>query len=299
MTMKLTRNLGFLALALVATVTGCSKPPVAGSTPAGGTEAKPSNAAVNIKGSDTMVHLVTKWTEDYTAANPGANLIVTGGGSGTGIAALINGTTDIAMASRNMSDKEKADATAKGRTPVEHSVALDGIAIIVHKSNPLNDITMEQLAKIYLGEVKNWKDIGGPDAATVVLSRESSSGTFVFFQEHVLAKKDYGEDVRLMPATSAIVQGVEADAGAIGYVGLGYAHQAADRVKLLPVKATADAPAVAPTVETVRSKEYSIARELYLYTVGDATGTVKSFLDFTLGPAGQKIVEDEGYVALK
>lgn len=289
------RGLGLVALALVATITGCSKPPAAGSSDA----PKAANAAVNIKGSDTMVHLVTKWTEGFTAVNAGANLIVTGGGTGTGIAALINGTTDIAMASRNLSDKEKAQATEKGRTPVEHAVALDGIAIIVHKSNPLNDITMEQLAKLYVGEAANWKDIGGPDLKAVVLSRESSSGTYVFFQEHVLNKKDYGVDVRLMPATSAIVQGVETDAGAIGYVGLGYAHEAADKVKILPVKATPEAPAVNPTVETVRSKEYSIARELYLYSVGEATGTAKAFLDFVVSPAGQKIVEEEGYVALK
>jgi len=295
----LTRSLGVLALALVTTVVGCSKPPVAGSAPAGGAEAKPSNAAVTIKGSDTMVHLVTMWTEGYTKANPGANLIVTGGGTGTGIAALINGTTDIAMASRSMSEKEKGEATAKGRTPVEHAVALDGIAIIVHKSNPLNEITMEQIAKIYLGEVKNWKDIGGADTPAVVLSRESSSGTYVFFQEHVLAKKDFGDEVRLMPATSAIVQGVETDAGAIGYVGLGYAHSAGDKVKVLPVKATADAPAITPSIETVRSKEYSIARELYLYTVGEPSGTGKALLDFILGPEGQKIVDAEGYVALK
>ena len=294
------QSLSLVTLAIFTTLAGCSKPPAAGTAaPAGTADAKASEVAMTIKGSDTMVHLVTIWNEAFTAANPGANVIITGGGTGTGIAALINGTTDIAMASRGMSEKEKGEATAKGRTAVEHAVAQDGIAIIVHKSNPLNEITMEQIAKLYLGEVKNWKDLGGLDTAAVVLSRESSSGTFVFFQEHVLAKKDYGEDVRLMPATSAIVQGVEADAGAIGYVGLGYAHQAADKVKILPVKATADAPAIMPTIETVRSKEYSIARELYLYTVGEASGTAKAFLAFVLSPEGQKIVDAEGYVALK
>lgn len=297
----MTRAIISLVAVIIVALPGCTKPPAAGTTPAapsGGASAS-AKGAVTIKGSDTMVHLVTKWTEEFTKKTPGANIIVTGGGSGTGIAALINGTTDICMASRNMSDKEKADATAKGRAPVEHKVALDGIAIITHKSNPLNDITIEQLEKIYTGAVKNWNEIGGPDQAIIALSRESSSGTYVFFQEHVLQKKDYGEDVRLLPATSAIVQGVEADAGAIGYVGLGYAHGAEGQVKVLPVKAKADAPAVAATVETVRSKEYSIARELYFYTAGEPAGAAKDFLDFVNGPDGQKIVEAEGYVALK
>jgi phosphate transport system substrate-binding protein len=292
-----------LAIAAVATfvvaLQGCSKPPAPGTSTPGTDAAQASGAAVTIKGSDTMVHLVTKWTEDYTNAHTGANLIVTGGGSGTGVAALINGTTDICMASRSMSEKEKADAAGKGRAPVEHVVALDGIAIVTHKSNPLNDITIEQLGKIYRGEVKNWSEIGGPDQKIIALSRESTSGTYVFFQEHVLQKKDYGADVRLLPSTAAIVQGAETDAGAIGYVGLGYAHSAGDAVKVLPVKATPDAPAIPATVDTVRSKQYSIARELFFYTIGTPSGAVAQFLDFVKGPEGQKIVEAEGYVALK
>ena len=287
-----------LAMLLGTGVLGCTKPPAAGSqAPAG--QAPAAGAAITIKGSDTMVHLVTAWTEAYRKAKPDANLVVTGGGSGTGIAALINGTTNICMASRNMSDKEKADLKAKGSEAVEHKVALDGIAIVVSKTNPLTEITTEQLAKIYTGQVTNWKDLGGGDQKIIAYSRESSSGTYVFFQEHVLQKKDYGTDVLLMPATSAIIQGVESDAGAIGYVGLGYAHGAADKVKVLPVKATADAAAVAPSAETVRSKQYSIARELFYYTAGAPTGGAKEFVDFCMGPEGQKIVEAEGYVALQ
>ncbi len=281
-------------------LTGCTKPPAPGTQAAPAPGAAPAaSGSVTIKGSDTMVHLVAKWTESYAAKDSTAKLGLTGGGSGTGIAALINGQADICMSSRDMSAKEKEEAKAKGHETVEHTVALDGIAIVVHPSNPLNDITMDQLAKIYTGEITNWKDVGGPDQPLIALSRESTSGTYVFFQEHVLAKKDYAPGVRLMTATTGIVQGVETDAGAIGYVGLGYAHGAAGKVKILPVKATADAPAVAPTIETVRSKQYSIARALYFYTVGTPTGTVKSFLDYCMGPEGQKIVEEEGYVALQ
>lgn len=297
---SLVRTVVLAAALAIAAMPGCTKPPAPGASPApAGPGAAPAAAGgLTIKGSDTMVHLVTKWTEVYGAAHPDSKIAVTGGGSGAGIAALINGTTEVCMSSRDISEKEKADATAKGRAPVEHKVALDGIAIVTHKSNPLNDITIEQLAKIYTGEVKNWKDIGGPDQPIIALSRESSSGTYIFFQEHVLAKKDYGDEVRLLPATSAIVQGVETDAGAIGYVGLGYAHGAADKIKILPVKATPDAPAIMPTVETVVSKQYSIARALYFYTAGATTGTAQAFIDFCKGPEGQKIVEEEGYVAL-
>lgn len=290
------RSMTVVFVSVLAALSGCTKPPAPGTQTAQG--GSPSDS-VSIKGSDTMVHLVAKWTEAYRAAKPTSNIAVTGGGSGTGIAALINGTTNICMASRNMSEKEMADAAAKGRPAVETPVALDGIAIAVHKNNPLTDITLEQLEKIYTGEASNWKEVGGPDLPIVALSRESSSGTYVFFQEHVLKKRDYGVDVRLMPATSAIVQGVEADAGAIGYIGLGYAHDAADKVKILAVKAAADQPAVSPTIETVRSKEYSIARALYYYTAGEPTGAVKDFIDFCLGPEGQRIVEEDGYVALK
>lgn len=285
--------MGVIVAAITASP-GCTKPPAPGSANSPG-----SATSVTIKGSDTMVHLVSKWAETYKAQAPDVKIGVTGGGSGTGIAALLNGTTDICMSSRDMSAKEREEAKTKGREVVEHTVALDGIAIAVHTSNPLSEITMEQLAKIYTGEVSNWKDIGGPDARIIALSRESSSGTYVFFQEHVLNKKDYGADVRLMPSTAAIVQGVETDAGAIGYIGLGYAHEAAGRVKVLPVKAAADQPAVSPSVETVRSKAYSIARALYFYTNGQPTGAAKGFLDYCVGPEGQKVVEAEGYVALK
>ncbi len=258
-----------------------------------------ANAAakyVTIKGSDTMVHLVSTWAEDFMDNHEGADISVTGGGSGTGIAAMLNGTTDICAASRQMKEQEMAMAEQKKITPVRYVVARDGIAVVVNPENPVSTLTIEQLGKIFTGAYTNWNQVGGPDKPIIVLSRESSSGTYVFFQEHVLGKKDYTTDARLMPATSAIIQATGEDAWAIGYVGLGYAVKAGDKVKMLAVKADDKAPAVVPSEETVISGEYSIARPLQMYTNGEATGTIKEFIDFCLSPTGQKIVRETGYV---
>jgi phosphate transport system substrate-binding protein len=254
---------------------------------------------LTIKGSDTMVQLVSSWAEEFMKKYPEADVSVTGGGSGTGIAALINGTTDLCSASRDMKDKEIAEAQAKGFTPVANTVARDGIAVIVNPANPISELTQEQIAKIYTGAYTNWSQLGGPDQKIIVLSRESSSGTYIFFQEHVLKMKDYTVEARLMPATSAIVQSVAADKWAIGYVGLGYAVEAKGKVKILAVKADDAAPAVVPSEATVISGQYSIARGLYLYTKGKPEGPVKDFIDFCLGPEGQKIAVEIGYVPVK
>jgi phosphate transport system substrate-binding protein len=181
--------------------------------------------AVIVKGSDTMVTLSAHWAESFMAANPGKSIAVTGGGSGVGISALLGGTCDIANASRDVTPAEKQKGLDAGVVPVETNVALDGIAIVVNPVNPLTEATIEQLRRIYTGEVTNWKDVGGPEGKIIVLSRETSSGTYVFFQEHVLQKRDYATSVRLMPATSAIIESVASDKTAIGYVGLGYAEK--------------------------------------------------------------------------
>ncbi|MDD4050377.1 MAG: phosphate ABC transporter substrate-binding protein [candidate division Zixibacteria bacterium] len=254
---------------------------------------------VSIKGSDTMVQLVSSWAEAFMNKYPEADISVTGGGSGTGIAALLNGTTDICSASRDMKEKEIADARAKGIEPTRNVVARDGIAVIVNPANPISELTQEQIAKIYTGAYTNWTQLGGPDHKIIVLSRESSSVTYVFFQEHVLKLKDYTVEARLMPATSAIVQSVGADKWAIGYVGLGYAVESKGKVKMLAVKADADAPAVVPSEATVISGTYSIARGLYLYTKGTPEGQIKNFIDFCLSPEGQKIAVETGYVPVK
>jgi len=255
--------------------------------------------SVTIKGSDTMVHLTSTWAEMFMKAHPKVEVAVTGGGSGTGIAALLNGTTEICAASRKMKQKEKDLAAQKKIEPVEFVVARDGIAVVVNPDNPIDVLTLEQICKIYTGAYTNWNQVGGSDEPIGVLSRESSSGTYVFFQEHVLQKKDYRQDARLMPATSSIIQSVSADQWSIGYVGLGYAVEAAGKVKMLGVKADAEAAAVMPSEKTVDTGEYSIARPLHLYTAGDPKGPVKKFIDFCLGPDGQKIVRQTGYVPVK
>lgn len=254
---------------------------------------------VTIKGSDTMVHLVSTWAEAFMDAHPDVGISVTGGGSGVGIAALVNANTDICAASRKMKQKEKDLAVEKGIDPVEFVVARDGIVVVVNPANPVDSFTLEQIRKIYTGAYDRWSQVGGPDEPFVVLSRESNSGTYVFFQEHVLRKKDYRQDALLLPATSAIVQSVSTDKWAIGYVGLGYAVKASGKVKMLSIKGDEDAPAVTPSEETVLSGEYSIARPLHLYTAGEPSGLTKEFIEFCLSSDGQKIVRQTGYVVVK
>lgn len=253
---------------------------------------------LSIKGSDTMVHLASSWAEAYMKKHSDADISVTGGGSGTGIAALLNGTTDICIASRSIKEKEIKLAQEKGIYPNEIVTSRDGIAVVVNPSNPISELTLDQIGKIYTGAYTNWSEMGGPDESIVILSRESSSGTYVFFQEHVMQKKDYSENALLMPSTSAIIQSVSQDAWAIGYVGLGYGLQAGDKVKMLKVKSDQDAPAVTPSVATVQDESYSIARPLHFYTDGAISGVTKSFIDFVLSDEGQKIVLETGYVPI-
>ncbi len=254
---------------------------------------------VTVKGSDTMVHLVSMWAEAFMKNHRDVEISTTGGGSGTGIAALINGTTDICASSRDIKDTERAQAEQKGITPVETMVARDGIAIVVNPKNPVQELFLDQLRKMYTGVYTRWSQVGGPNEPITALSRESSSGTYVFFQEHVLNKEDFAQTVRLMPATSAIIQSVVLDRWSIGYVGIGYAHEAGPQVKILGVKATEAGAAVMPTEAAVHSGEYSIARPLFFYTNGDPTGAVKQFVDFCLGPDGQRIVRETGYVPVQ
>jgi len=277
--MKLSRTLGLSALLLFS-------PLLAGKS-------------ITIKGSDTMVHLVSTWAEEFMKAHPQIDLSVTGGGSGTGIAAIINKTTDICASSRDIKPKEKELAKKKGIIVHEIPVAQDALALIVHPKNPVKALTLSQVGKIYRGEITNWKALGGADKAITALSRESSSGTYIYFQEHVLEKQDYSPKVRLMPATSSIVQGVQDNQYAIGYVGLGYLEGAGSKIKALPIKPSETKPAVMPSVATALNKSYPISRFLYLYTNGAPQGQVKTFIDFTLSLAGQKIVVETGYVKVK
>ncbi len=287
--------LGVLATAILAGLTGCGNNTGDKQQAAGSGQTR----YLTIKGSDTMVHLVSEWAEAFMQKVPTADLSVTGGGSGTGIAALINNTTDVCAASRSIKEKEIALAAEKNIHPTEFKVAMDGIALVVNPANPISQLTVEQVKKIFTGTVNNWKQVGGPDQPILVLSRESSSGTFVFFQEHVLDKQDYSPNARSLPGTSAMIQNIATDAWTIGYVGLGYAQQAADKVKTLAIAPAPDQPAIAPSVATINSGEYVIARPLFLYTGGEPAGLTKEFLDFALSGPGQEIVRQAGYVPLQ
>ncbi len=255
-----------------------------------------TTTAIAIKGSDTMVHIDTAWSEAYMLSHPDVDISVTGGGSGTGISALLGKSTDICASSRDMSAEEKKKAADQGITLQETIVARDGIALVVHPSNPISELDMEQVQKIFTGAITQWEQVNGPAKPIVTLSRETSSGTYVFFQEHVLKKQDFAASVRLMPATATIIQSVSEDETAIGYVGLGYAIEAGAKVKLLSIKKDGASPPVSPSEDTVRTGSYSIARPLYFYTGATNNAPIAAFLAFCTGPDGQKIVKEAGYV---
>lgn len=293
----ITAAVALLAVVSIAFVVGCG-----GETKTDtGTDSTKTQEPVyiTIKGSDTMVHLVTNWAEAYMNSNPNFEITVNGGGSGTGISALINGTTDVAASSREMKSKEMEEAKAAGNEPVENLVGLDGIAVVANPENPINELTMAQLKDIFTGKKTNWKDFGGPDSPIGIYSRESSSGTYQFFQEHVLGKENYAASAKLMPATSAIVEGCASEKSGIGYVGLGYAAEAGSKIKIIAVKADDVSPAVMPTEATVKDKTYAIARGLYLYTKTSSPEAVKSFLSFCLSADGQKILTETGYITIQ
>ena len=260
-----------------------------------GSEQKP----ITIKGSDTMVHLAGNWAETFMKQNPDIKVSATDGGTGTGIAALLDGTTDICAASRKIKNKELQLALEKNIHPYEIVVAKDGVAVVVHHDNPVNELTLEQLSEIFTDKIVQWSEVGGADEPIVVLSRESSSGTYVYFQEMVLKKQDYMQDAKLLPVTSAIIQSVSTNKLAIGYVGLGYALDAKDKVKIIAVKEDDNSPAVIPSDQTVKSGQYPIARPLYLYANGEPKGTVRKFIDFCLSEEGQAVVKDTGYVTIR
>jgi len=231
--------------------------------------------------------------------NPKASIAVTGPGSGVGIAALIDGTTDICQVSRPMSQAEIDKAKANGRIPVEFIVAYDGLAIVVNPSNPVNQLTIEQLAGIYQGKITNWKDVGGKDLPIVAISRDSNSGTHVFFKEQVVQmtdkKAEYGDKVLFLPSTEAGVTETAKNERAIFYPGLGYISK---NVKVLGIKKDAASPAVQPSIKTVHDTSYPVSRPLFFYTPGQPTGVAKAFIDYAKSKEGQVIVEKMGYIPL-
>lgn len=253
---------------------------------------------ITIDGSNTMVHLVTAWSQAYMKENPGIKIIVTGNGSGTGISSLIQGDIGICAASRPMKAEEIADAKKNGITPEKYAVAKDAISIIVNPQNKVKVLTMAQLKQLFTGAANDWKSLGGDANKVEILSRETSSGTYEYFLEHVLNKDDFAKSTRMMPATSSVITTVAADRGAIGYVGLGYAIEAAGKVSTVAIKKDAVSPAIEPTEASVLDGSYPISRDLYFYTAGEPVGAEKKFLDFCLSPEGQQLVEKVGFVAL-
>lgn len=295
----ITAAVALLAIVSIAFVVGCGGETKTETTTDNTNTQTQEPVYITIKGSDTMVHLVTNWAEAYMKTNTNYQITVNGGGSGTGISALINGTTDVAASSREMKSKEMDEAKAAGNEPVENLVGLDGIAIAVHPENPIAELTMAQLKDIFTGKKTNWKDFGGPDSQISIYSRESSSGTYQFFQEHVLSKENYAATAKLMPATSAIVEGCASEKTAIGYIGLGYAAEAGSKIKVIAVKADDASPAVMATEATVKDKTYAIARGLYLYSKSSSPEAVKSFLSFCISAEGQKILTETGYITIQ
>jgi phosphate transport system substrate-binding protein len=251
-----------------------------------------ASEAVTIKGSDTMVILNQRWAEKYMSDRPETVIQVTGGGSGTGIAALLTGATDICASSRPMKEKERLALQAKtGRAPVEIAVAKDGIAVYFNEANPLTDLTLEQVALIYRGKITNWRDLGGADQKIILYSRENNSGTYEFFKEHVLKKKDFTPFAQCLPGTASVANAVARDKRGIGYGGAAYAKG----IRFCAIKPDATTPGILPNETHILDGSYPISRNLFFYLRDDPAGAIKNFLDFVLSPEGQAIVAKVGY----
>lgn len=292
------KNMMFLLLVALLTLSGCGGR--VGSISAAEDSAGTQRALQN-KGSDTLVNLALAWAERYRVVDPSVSIAVTGGGSGTGIAALINGTVDIANASRQMKDKEVEAAQANGINPVEFTVAIDALAVIVNPDNPVSKLTIDQLADIFSGRTTNWKEVGGNDAPIILLSRETNSGTHVYFLEEVVRKGDkenkdiFAPQTLLMPSSVGITSELRRNPNAIGYDGLGYVTE---HEKVIAVAKDDNSPYVLPTVETGADGSYPIARGLYMYTANEPTDVMAEYLNWIRGPEGQAIVAELGFVPL-
>lgn len=283
---------------MVLLLAGC-RPHTAGDIAAGAPESK----TIENKGSDTIVNLALAWAERYhQEIRPDVTIAVTGGGSGTGIAALINGTVDIANASRSIKAEERTAAEANGISPTEFVIARDAIAVIVHPSNPVDALTLQQISDIFSGTYDNWQQVGGEDRPIVRLSRETNSGTHVYFLESVIRLGDkeattlFSTDTLLLPSSEGIGAEVRQNPNAIGYDGLGYVTE---EMKTIAVGLTPEGPFRQPSAETVNAGQYPIARDLYMYTAGEPTGTIAEYLNWVVMPEAQIIVRELGFVPVK
>ena len=243
---------------------------------------------IEVRGSDTMVNLGQGWAEAFMDKHPEAMVSVTGGGSGTGVAALINGTIDMAQVSRSISEDEIQQGLDNGIEIYEVVAARDGIALVVNNDNPVDQLTMDDIKAIFTGEITNWSELGGDDVEIGMYSRDTSSGTYVFFRDFVLMGEDFSDDANLMPSTQAIVEGVIQDSGGVGYVGMGYLSEDTKTVTVVENGA-----------EYIPGEAgYPVARPLHLYTAGEPTGAMKEYVDFILSEEGQKVVADIGFIPL-
>jgi phosphate transport system substrate-binding protein len=298
-------SLSLLAIpALLLAAAGCKK---SAETTSGGAPAAPAGKKTAIQniGSDTMVNLAQAWAEEYAKVNPGVSIEVSGGGTGQGVAALINGTADIANASRKLEPEEVEKAKkAHGTDPTEYMVGYDALSVFVHKSNPLNEISIEELGEIYRegGKIDSWDQVGvksipGAQGNKIVrVSRQNNSGTYHYFREVVVGKKsDYKAGSLDMNGSKDVVELISRTPTAIGYSGLGYATPA---VKILKISKKKGEPSVQPSIATTLDKSYPIARPLFMYTPGSPSPDVKKYIDWVMSPPGQKIVEQTGYVPL-
>lgn len=257
---------------------------------------KKKSQLIQLKGSDTILNLSQAVSEEFMKKNKDVKIAVTGGGSGTGIAALLNKTVDIALSSRDIKEAEIKKGADLGINVKEWTISFDGITVIVNKDNPMSNLTQEQIRAIFIGEIKDWKEIGGNEGTIVALSRDNSSGTHVFFKEHVLRRgnekgpEEYKNDILYLPSNQAILNEVQTNKNAIGYIGMGYMK---DTVKAL------DVDGVKATVENVSTKSYGIARGIYWYTDGEPKGDIKKLVDFMFSKEGQAVVAKEGFVPVK
>ena len=262
------------------------------------------STSIKIIGSNTVTPLSAVWAEEFMDQNPQVSISVSGPGSGVGIAALIDGTTDICQASRVIKQTEIDQAETNGVDPHEIQVASDGLSVVVHPSNPVYELTIAQLSAIYTDQITNWEEVGGNDAPIVALSRDTNSGTHVFFKEHVVQmlglptedkSLEYGPSVLFLPSTQEGIDEVAQNPNAIFYPGLGYVTE---EVKPVAIKRTASDPGVLPSAQTVLDGTYPISRPLLYYTDGEPTGVIKDFIDYCLSSEGQEKVGDVGYVPL-
>jgi phosphate transport system substrate-binding protein len=293
--MKSLRSVLLILLACLAFLSACDGSRRDTSLSAG------KSAAIQNKGSDTIVNLALAWAEKYQAEHAEISISVTGGGSGTGIAALLNKTVDIANASRQMQAEEIKQAKANGFDPVEFVIARDAIAVIVNPTNPVSELTMEQISDIYSGRINNWFQVGGQDRPIVRLSREVNSGTHVYFRDTVVRLGDkknktlFATDTLLLPSSEGIISEVRQNPNAIGYDGLGYVPI---DLKVIAVSKDAGSPYILPSIATVNDKSYPVARDLYMYTAGQPTSVVKAYLDWIVSSEAQTIVANLGFVPI-